>query len=50
MENSTITPDCILAGLGELDRKELAGMIALLENAKFLALAVEFAEKARIPS
>ena len=46
MENSTITPDCILAGLGELDRKELAGMIALLENAKFLALAVEFAEKA----
>ena len=45
MENSTITSDCILAGLGELDRTELAGMIALTENTKLLILLLELAEK-----
>ena len=45
MENSTITSDCILAGLGELDRTELAGMVALTENTKLLILLVELAEK-----
>ncbi len=46
MENHPATPDCILAGLGVLERKELAGMIALIENARFLALTEETARKA----
>ena len=45
MENYPATPDCIPAGLGVLECKELAGMIALIENAGLLALAEETARK-----
>ncbi|MCY3986889.1 MAG: hypothetical protein OXF23_07625, partial [Candidatus Dadabacteria bacterium] len=46
MGNHSITPDCILAGLGSLERSELAGMIALIESAKLLNLAENLARKA----
>ncbi len=46
MGNHSITPDCILAGLGSLERSELAGMIALIENTKLLNLADGLARKA----
>lgn len=49
VENHPITPDCILAGLGELDRKEIAGMIALLENAKLRNLLEEAVSKLKVP-
>ncbi len=45
MENYPVTPDCILAGLGGLERSELAGMIALIDNAKLLNLAEDLARK-----
>lgn len=44
-KQSKITEDCIVSGLGGLDRQELAGMIALIENAKFSALAQDAAGK-----
>lgn len=46
MKNYPATPDCIPAGLGVLERKELAGMIALIENAGFFALTEETARNA----
>ena len=45
MENYSVTPDCILAGLGGLERSELAGMIALIENTKLLKLLEDLARK-----
>ena len=38
MGNYPVTPDCILAGLGGLERKELAGFSAYILAAKVSAI------------